>query len=144
MKDHETFIGIKKVAVVGGTIDSAETFQEEIRICSIVQVGETDIMVVEDGVSYSSKPIIVPKSLCIPLHTSSDKLLASKRCIPELGDLVFYCGKLEWKDKKETQLVGILCEIHYRTGIPVRGRLLIEGEMKAVDYENLMVLQRKA
>jgi hypothetical protein len=144
MKNHKTFSNVKKVAVIGGTIDSTETLQAEIRICSVIQVGEADIMVTEDGVNYGSKPIIVPKSLCIPIHTSSDKLLTSKKCTPELGDLVFYCGKLDWKDKTEAQLAGILCEIHYRTGIPIRGSLLIEGEMKAVEFDHLMVLQKKA
>lgn len=144
MKDSDRFSDVKKVAVIGGTIDCAGNLSEEIRICTVVQVGENDVMVTEEGFSRGSIPAIVPKSLCVPLHASYETLIEAKKAEAELGDLVFYSGKLNWKDKESSQIAGILCEIRYRLGTRSIGRVLINNEMQEVDYNNLLVLQKKA
>ena len=143
MNNFDRFSDVKKVAVIGGTIDSSGNLNEEIRICSVIQVGEDDIFVAEESSRYGGAPVIVPKSLCIPLHTSYEVVAAAQPTQPELGDLVFYSGKLDWKDKTVSQLAGILCEIRYRIGVRHLGRILIDGEMKEVDYSRLLVLQKK-
>ncbi len=148
MKDSDAggdpFLNAKYVAVLGGTIDCSGGLHEELRICEIVQVGESDVMVADGGLSYSSRPIIVPKTLCVPLPADYETIVSAATAKPELGDLVFFCGKMTWKDKDNTTIAGILCEIKYRAGIPTTGRILLDGEMKDVDYPALLVLQKKA
>jgi hypothetical protein len=57
--------------------------------------------------------------------------------------LVFFSGKLDWKAKEVSQIAGILCEIRYRLGIRTTGRVLIDNEMQDVEYNKLLVLQKK-
>jgi len=144
MNNLDRFSDIEKVAVIGGTVDGAGHLSTEIRICSVVQVGENDVLVIEEGPRFGSPQVIVPKSLCIPLHTSYQTVIEAVPTKPELGDLVFFSGKLDWKDKEASQLAGILCEIRYRLGVRATGRVLIDNEMKDVDYNHLLVLQKKA
>ena len=143
MSNSDRFSDVKKVAVIGGTVDSSGHLSEEIRICSIIQVGENDILVTAEGARYASAPAIVPKSLCIPLHASYESVIEASPSRAELGDLVYYSGKLDWKDKEASQIAGILCEIRYRLGVRSTGRILVDGEMKDVDYHHLLVLQKK-
>ena len=70
--------------------------------------------------------------------------MASNVETAELGDLVMYYGKRDWKDKPATQITGILCEMIYRLGVPSRVKILSAGEMQEVDFGQLLVLQKKA
>jgi hypothetical protein len=142
--ENDPFLNAKYVAVLGGIIDCSGSLREEIRICEIVQAGESDVMVSDAGLSYSSKTVIVPKALCIPLPADYETIVQAKVAKPELGDLVFFCGKLNWKEKENITIAGILCEIKYRVGTPVLGGILLDGEIKEVDYTSLLVLQKKA
>jgi hypothetical protein len=107
-------------------------------------VGEDDILVTEEGTRFGVTPTIVPKSLCIPLHASYKSVIEATPTKAELGDLVYFSGKLDWKDKEASQIAGILCEIRYRLGIRAVGRVLIDTEMQDIDYGQLLVLQKKA
>ncbi len=147
MNDSENsgdpFSNIEIVAVVGGTVDCAGNLSEDVRMCKVLQVGESDILVAELG-SYSERTGIVPKAVCIPISASYDQLVASKVETAELGDLVMYYGKRDWKDKGPTEVTGILCEMIYRLGAPSKVKILSGGNMQEVDYGQLLVLQKKA
>ena len=143
MNNSDRFSDVKKVAVIGGTVDGAGHLNTEIRICSVLQAGENDLLVTEEGSRFSSSATIVPKSLCIPLHTSYESVIEALPTRAELGDLVFFSGKLDWKAKEASQIAGILCEIRYRLGIRTTGRVLIDNEMQDVEYNKLLVLQKK-
>ena len=93
--------------------------------------------------SYGVKPKIVPKSLCIPVDISREQLIESKPLTPELGDLVYFSGKQSWKDTEDIQIAGILYEIVYSGGRPDVGKVLVEGTLQQVGFENLLVLQKK-
>ena len=93
MKNSDRFSDVKKVAVIGGTIDCSSTLSEDIRICTVVQVGEDDVMVTEEGFNRGATATIVPKSLCIPLHTSYETLVGAKKNRPRIRRFSF----LFWK-----------------------------------------------
>ena len=147
MNDSENtadpFSNVEIVAVIGGTVDCAGNLHEDVKMCRVIQVGENDILVNELG-SYSERTGIVPKAVCIPISASYEQLVASKVETAELGDLVMYHGKIDWKDKGATQITGILCEMIYRLGTPSRVKILSGGEMQEVDFGQLLVLQKKA
>ncbi len=138
----DPFSGVEIVAVIGGTIDCAGNLRDDVKICRVVQIGESDILVADTG-SYTERIRVVPKDVCIPISTSYERLVTARTSIPELGDLVMYHGKLDWKDKSATQITGILCELTYRVGTPSRAKLLSGGEMKEVEFSELLVLQKK-
>ena len=138
----DAFADVKLVAVIGGTIDCGQNLRESVRICSVVEVGESDILVRDSG-AYTERTAIVPKSLCIPIHATYEEITKSAPSVPKLGDLVLYYGKLEWKDKEPTRIAGILCELKYDLGSPVKAKVLVGGAMKEVEYSGLLVLQSK-
>lgn len=140
--NEDPFLDAQIVAVIGGTIDSSGNLRDDVKIYRVIQTGENDILVSETG-AFSERTFIVPKSLCVPISTSYDRLVTARTDIPELGDLVMYYGKLDWKDKTSTQIAGILCELTYRAGIPSAAKLLSNGEMKEVEFKHLLVLQKK-
>jgi hypothetical protein len=139
---EDIFSGIEIVAVIGGTIDSSENIQEDVKICHVVQVGENDIMVKETS-AFTAKTAIVPKALCIPINISYERLVTASVENPQLGDLVMFYGKLDWKDKDLTRLTGILCELVYNMGAPSKARILSGGTVKEVEFKGLLVLQKK-
>jgi len=138
----DAFADAKLVAVIGGTIDCGQNLRESVRVCSIVEVGESDILVRDSG-TYTERTAIVPKSLCVPIHATYEEVMEATPAVPNLGDLVLYYGKMEWKDKEPTRLVGILCEMKYDLGSPVKAKVLVGGVMKEVEYSGLLVLQSK-
>ena len=141
-KESSRFCGVKMVAVIGGTIDVGGNLCEDVQVCHIIEVGESDLLV-RDNSKYTEKIVVVPKSLCIPLPITGDKLKLARKAVPKLGDLVLFYGKLDWKDKGETKLIGIMCEVKYQLGNPITATLLAGDEMKIVEYNSLLVLQRK-
>ena len=140
---NDAFVDAQLVAVIGGTIDCAGNLREDIKICKVVQVGESDILVTEASSYMQERSVVVPKALCVPLSASFDQVASSKTLVPELEDLVLYHGKLDWKDKKASQVTGILCEIKYQYGVPHKAKLLFGGQMQEVPFGDLLVLQRK-
>jgi len=141
-KSLDPFADAKLVAVIGGTIDSGENLRESVRVCSVLEVGENDILVKDTG-TYTERTAIVPKSLCVPIHATFEEVSLAAPQIPQLGDLVLYYGKLEWKDKTPTRIAGILCELKYDLGTPSKAKVLSSGKMKEVEYSGLLVLQSK-
>jgi len=111
MNDSENtgdpFSNIEIVAVIGGTVDCAGNLHEDVRMCRVIQIGENDILVSEMS-TYSPRVGVVPKAMCVPISASYDQLVTSKVETAELGDLVMYYGKRDWKDKGPTQITGIL------------------------------------
>jgi hypothetical protein len=136
------FSNIKIIAIVGGTIDSAGNLHEDVKICRVIQAGEDDILVSEIG-GYGECTSVVPKSLCVPIDISYERLVAAEVLVPKLEDLVMYYGKLDWKDKSPSCITGILCELTYKLGVPTKAKLLSDGGMKEVDFSRLLVLQKK-
>lgn len=138
----DAFANATLVAVIGGTIDCSGNLQEEVRICRVVQSGESDILVNEVG-SFTEKSKIIPKSLCVPLVATFKQVETAEVLKPKLGDLVLYYGRIEWKDKTPSKITGILCEILYRYGAPYKAKLLSGGKMQEVGWGDILVLQRK-
>ena len=140
-EEKDIFANVETVAVIGGVVDCSGNLQADIQICRVVEAGENDLLV-SDQSAYTERVVIVPKALCIPVHTSYDELIAAKKTIPELGDLVLFYGKKDWKATEPIKIAGILCEIKYKLGNPITASVLSGGEMKDVDYTALLVLQR--
>ena len=130
-----------KVAVVGGTLDSTGVIETYVAICTVLAVGESDLLVQSDR-STTRSTQIVPKSICTPIPFTS-AALQSQKSTPALGDMVYYYGKLNWRDAEETTLVGTVYEIKYRDGIPATARVHTGSDMVDLPCGDLMVLQRK-
>jgi|TARA_R110002060_G_scaffold4823_12_gene7564 hypothetical protein len=139
---EDAFSGTEIVAVIGGTVDSSGNLNENVKVCRVIQVGENDILVRESG-AFTERTQVVPKSLCIPINISYERLVTSQVADPCLGDLVMFYGKLDWKDKSSSQIAGILCELVYNMGRPIKAKILSDGEMKEVEFQGLLVLQKK-
>ena len=129
-----------KVAVVGGTLDSTGVIGTHVTICTIIAVGESDLLVRPDRTT-SSPPQIVPKSICTPIPFTVDAF-QTKRTWPSLGDMVYYYGKLNWRDPEETTLVGTVYEVKYRDGAPFTARVHTGSDMVDLPCGDLLVLQR--
>ncbi len=142
-EEKDIFMNVKMVAVIGGTVDCSGNLQADVQICRVIEAGEEDLLV-SDQSAYTERAIIVPKALCVPVHTSYDELISAKKAIPELGDLVLFYGKKDWKAAKPIKVAGILCEIKYKLGNPTVAAVLSGGEMEEVDFGALLVLQRKS
>ena len=130
-----------KVAVVGGTLDSTGIIETYVTICTIIAVGETDLLVRPDRTA-TAPPQIVPKSICTPIPFTVDAF-HTKKTLPSLGDMVYYYGKLSWRDSEETTLIGTVYEIKYRDGSPSTARVHTGSDMVDLPCGDLLVLQRK-
>ncbi len=130
-----------KVAVVGGTLDSTGVIETYVTICTIIAVGESDLLVRPDRAT-TAPPQIVPKSICTPIPFTSDAF-QTKRALPSLGDMVYYYGKLNWRDSEETTLIGTVYEIKYRDGSPFSARVHTGSDMVDLPCGDLLVLQKK-
>ena len=144
MSFSNTFEEGKIVAVMGGSIDNAGNFSESVDLCVIIAVGEDDLLVRHlRGHFTASEVTRVSKELCIVASVPKEKLLQAQVTKPMLGDLVISYEKKKWSDKTFTKQIGIICEISYSTGNPKEAKILCEGELVMVGFDNLMVLQRK-
>ena len=140
MINEDPFKDVKQVAVIGGKIDNNGLTSQSVKVCKVLQVGETDIMI-EDSSSYTATVTIVPKSICIPIIAKATQLRNSRTSIPKIGDLVYTVQRSDWKDKKPTKTVGILYEVKYELGQPATLTVLVGDEFRTVKNENILVLQ---
>ena len=129
-----------KIAVAGATVDSTGVIETHVTICTVVEVGHADLLVKLDRVSSSTK--IVPKSICTPIKFDASAL-AKKILEPLLGDMILYSGKLNWRDKEESIVIGTVYEIKYREGMATTVRVHTGTDMVDLPYGEVMVLQRK-
>ena len=130
-----------KVAVIGGTLDSTGVIETYVTICTVLAVGESDLLVQLERVTSRSTQI-VPKSICTPIPFTTDAL-RSQKLLPNLGDMVYYRGKVNWRDQEETTLIGTVYEVKYREGQPSTVRVHTGDDMLDLPCSDLMVLQRK-
>jgi len=135
----------KIVAVMGGSIDNAGNFSENVHLCTIVAVGEEDLLLKSLRGTFRDEEVYkVSKELCVPVLIPKEKLTEFRPIDPRLGDLVLSYEKKKWSDKSFTRLVGILCEISYMAGTPKTAKILCNGEFLSVGYDSLLVLQKKS
>ena len=135
-----TFEKGDKVAVAGGTVDSSGVIDTHVTICTVVEVGQDDLLVSLDRVSSSTK--VVPKSICTLIKFDA-QAFSHKTLSPLLGDMVLYSGKLDWRDKEESIIVGTVYEIKYREGAVATVRVHTGADMIDLPASDIMVLQRK-
>jgi len=134
------FIKDKTVVVIGGIVDNTGVLSTSITVCTIEQVGEKDLMV---KTVASKARYIIPKDLCIQIDIDK-KSLDSKTSVPAIGDMVFYQGKINWRDKEEVRIAGTIYEIEYAYGTPVAAKIHHGTDMVKLPFEDLMVLQKNS
>ena len=135
------------IVVLGTIFGKAGNSQVLPEHCIVVAEGEEDVLVelktYESYSLYSSRRRIVPKICCIKLLQNPDVLFNSEILRPQVGDLILIQqGSL--LDKAPTVVTGVIQGI--RTSIREGERLsvFINGEMKSVSSDRVMVLQRHA
>jgi len=129
-----------KVAVAGGTIDSTGVINTQVTICTVVEVGQEDLLVQYDRVS--STPQVVSKTICTPIKFTAEDLMRSEILKPRLKDMVLFVGKLNWRDKDTSSIAGTVYEVKYREGRPHTVSIHTGTEMVDLPCENLLILQR--
>ena len=129
-----------KAIIIGGVVDSTGITETSVTVCMVVEVGEADLLVKLDRASAPLR--IVSKATCIPIRTSPAQLSHSQTLQPSLGDMVYYCGKISWRDEKETTCVGTVYEIKFRDGAPVTATIHTGSDMIGLPYSELLVLQK--
>lgn len=129
-----------KAIIIGGVVDSSGIIETSVTVCIILEVGEFDLLVKPDRAS--SPPRVVSKNACVPVHVGTSQLLNATPARPNLGDLVHYCGKINWRDKEETTCVGTVYEIKFRDGAPVSATVHTGNDMVSLPYDEILVLQR--
>lgn len=139
--DTSEFSADGRVIIFGGVVDTQGLIDSTIQTGTIIEVGESDLLV---SINSSSSYQIVSKQLCIPMKADPE-LLSSVCCLkPQLGDMVYFKGRASWKDTDDSTIVGVVYEIAYAGGRPNRVKVYAGSEMKELDYESLLVLQRKS
>ncbi len=129
------------VAVAGGTVDSTGVISTYVTICTVVEVGQGDLLVEQER-STSKVQQVVPKAVCTPIRISAADLSSSAVLKPELKDMVMFVGKLNWRDKEDTVVAGTVYEVKYRDGKPHTVSIHTGTEMVNLPCENLLILQR--
>ena len=56
--------------------------------------------------------------------------------------MVFFKGRVSWRDTEVSAIAGVVYEIAYAGGRPDKVKVLVDTEMKELDYNSLLVLQR--
>ena len=130
-----------RVIIFGGVVDTDGLIESTIETATIVQVGESDLLVT---LGTTSSYQIVPKNICIPLKSDSKLLESATPLKPQLGDMVYFRGRESWKYIDETTVVGVVYEIAFAGGRPKKAKVHVGSEMKDLDYDSLLVLQRKS
>ena len=138
---HYEFIKGDKVAISGGIVDTTGVIQTAVTICTVEEVGEQDLLVRFDRAGSPTQ--IVPKTVCTPIRVTAPDLEKSYALRPCLGDMVFYKGKINWRDKEESSIAGTVYEIKYRDGNAVTANVHTGTEMQELPFDQLMVLQTK-
>ena len=129
-----------RVIIFGGVVDTNGVIESNIQTAKVIQVGEKDLLV---SINNFSTYDVVPKQICIPLRSDPTGLSAPP-LKPQIGDMVYFKGKEQWRDKEETTIVGVVYEIAYAGGRPTSVKIHSAGEMKVLDYRSLLVLQRNS
>ena len=126
--------------IFGGVVDTDGLIESNIQTATVIEVGEEDLLVsINDFSAYD----VIPKQICVPLR--SDPIgLSTSPLKPQIGDMVYFKGKAQWRDKEETTIVGVVYEIAYAGGRPTSVKIHTDGEMKVLDYRSLLVLQRNS
>jgi hypothetical protein len=130
------------VVVAGGTIDVSGVIDTSVNLCVVNEVGENDLLVSIKG--SKSPPMIVSQKVCIPVSISSKMLVDSSPLQPCVGDMVFFQGKLSWRDDEPTAVVGSIYEVRYVDGRPAYAKVFFSDQMLELPYTSLMVLQKKS
>lgn len=139
--DAPEFSADGRVIIFGGAVDTQGLIDSTIQTGTIIEVGESDLLISING---SSSFQIVPKQLCIPMKSDPELLSSACRLKPQLGDMVYFRGRESWKDTGDSTIVGAVYEIAYAGGRPSKAKVYAGTEMKELDYESLLVLQRKS
>jgi len=140
MIQDDIFSGVKQVAIIGGKVGSNGLCSQTVKVCNVLQVGESDIMI-EDPSGYTPRVAIVPKNVCVPVVAQANQLKDARTLEPAIGDLVYTLQRTDWKDKDMTKTVGILYEVKYELGKPTALTLLVGDEFQTVKNEGILVLQ---
>ena len=70
----------KIVAVMGGSIDNAGNFSENVHLCTIVAVGEEDLLLKSLRGTFRDEEVYkVSKELCVPVLIPKEKLTEFKK-----------------------------------------------------------------
>ena len=129
-----------RVIIFGGVVDTAGLIESNLQTGKVIEVGEEDLLV---SINNFSTYDVVPKRICVPLRADLVGLSTSP-LKPQIGDMVYFRGKEQWRDKEETTIVGVVYEIAYAGGRPTSVKVHANGEMKVLDCRSLLVLQRKS
>ena len=130
-----------RVIIFGGVVDTNGLLDSTIQTGTVIEAGDLDLLV---SISGSSNYQIISKQLCVPLRSDPDLLSTAEPLKPQLGDMVYFRGKESWKYTSEVTIVGAVYEIAYAGGRPSKAKIYSGSEMKELDYDALLVLQRKA
>jgi hypothetical protein len=130
-----------RVIIFGGVVDTNGLLDSTIQTGTVIEAGDQDLLV---SVSSSSNYQIVSKKLCLPLKADPDLLSSATPLKPQLGDMVYFRGRESWRYTDEITVVGAIYEIAYAGGRPHKAKVYSGSEMKELDYDSLMVLQRKS
>lgn len=142
MSKKNSFSSGDLIAVFGGYIGEEGIAADSVEVCKVVVCGYEDLLVepVKNYI-YSSAIYLVPKKCCQKLSLNSNVLINSKTLAPKTGDLVLSYSRIKMKDDPES-ITGIIYKILYKFAKPQRCILLCGNEMKEVNYDNLIVLER--
>lgn len=127
------------VVVIGGIVDITGILSKSVTVCTVEQVGQDDLMVTTNA---SKARYVVPKEICVLVDVSKKALNSTRPLSPEIGDMVFYQGKLNWRDEEEATIAGTIYEIEYTYGKPIAAKIHHGTDMVKLPYGDLMVLQR--
>ena len=145
MNKQTTFKAKDLVAVFGGEVGKDGKNADQVTICRVLAVGETDLLVEEATGRYTRLgSYVVPAGLCVRLKMSPSILVTEKTLKPQIGDLVLSYAKENFKNDPPTQITGILYKISYKLGRAYTYTLISGDEMKDVSADSVVVLQRKA
>ena len=125
--------------IFGGVVDTNGLVESSIQTAVVIESGDQDLLV---SINSSTSYQIVPKSICIPLKSDPGLLQDSSPQRPNVGDMVYFRGRESWRVTEETTVVGIVFEIAFAGGRPSKAKVHVGSELKELDYESLLVLQR--
>ena len=137
----EEYVKGETVIIIGGTSASAGVTSLTAVARVVEEVGEWDLLVKNGNSSGAST--IVSEKICIPIRIDTPTLSSATSCRPAIGDMVYYKGKVSWRDKHETCLAGTIYEIRYADGYATFAKVHSGEQMIDLPYLELMVLQRK-
>lgn len=124
---------------VGGTYDKKRNFLPSFVLFTVVEVGESDLLVREYPDKRFAKTGKVSKCSCIKIEFEKDLIRSSTTLSPQIGDLVLSYSESRFN---ETEIAtGILYSITYEMSKPSTCKILCGEEIKVVPYSSLMVLQ---